>query len=75
MSKKPKVYVLPGAFDAKHGYCAKVVCVDDYEDIEFALSQERAAHIALRTIVKKLPNASAIIGDAHALAVKLGWVS
>jgi len=72
--KKPKIHVLPGSFDSKHGYCAKLVSLDDYEDLQFALEQERIAHVALRTTVKKRSDASAIIGAAHDLAVKLGAV-
>lgn len=74
MKKKPKVYVLPGAFDDRHGYCAKLIDLSDYEDLEFVRDQEHIAHVALRTVVKKQTNASEIIAQAHDLAVKLGFV-
>lgn len=72
--RKPKIHVLPGAFDEKHGYCAKLVSFEEYEDLQFAFEQERIAHVALLTTVKKRSDASAIIGAAHDLAVKLGAV-
>lgn len=72
---KPKIYSLPAAFVSDKGYVAQMVKLSDYEDLAFALDQERAAHAALRAIVKKQPNASEIIGQAHDFAVKLGWVS
>jgi hypothetical protein len=68
VKKKPKVYVLPGAFDVKHGYCAKVVALDDFEDLKFENDQQRCELVALRAAVKKLPNADTVFADAAKLS-------
>lgn len=72
---KPKVYTLPGGYDEKHGYCAQLVELREYEDLQFEVSQMRKSHAALRQAVRRAANAKTIFARADLLAKRLGVVA
>lgn len=76
VKKKPKrtIIRLPAAFVEGRGYCAELVTLSDYENLEFFHEQYRCEHAALVTEVRRLPNAKEIFAKAHETAILLGLI-